>query len=48
MFREDEVDSDGEIPAPYCYMKSDNLGMSTDMFGNNALPNLDPKAAVQE
>ena len=46
MFREDEVDDDGEIPAPYCYMKKDNLGINTEMFGSNALPNLDPKAGM--
>jgi hypothetical protein len=48
VFREDEIDSDGEIPAPYCYMKKDNLGMNTEMFGSNALPNLDPKKAMLE
>ena len=29
VFRKDEVDEDGEIPAPFCYMKAKgNLGLS--------------------
>jgi hypothetical protein len=27
VFTEDEVDEDGEIPAPYCYLKKENLGV---------------------
>lgn len=48
VFRPDEIEDDGEIPAPYCYMKKDNLGMSTDMFGDNGLPNIDPNANIPE
>jgi hypothetical protein len=48
VFRSDEIDEDGEIPAPYCYMKKDNLGMNTDMFGDNGLPNIDPNALIGE
>ena len=46
VFREDEVDDDGEIPAPYCYWKKDSLVMNTDMFGANGLP--DPNGVVPE
>lgn len=42
VFRPDEIEEDGEIPAPYCYMKKDGLGMSTDLFGDNGLPKVDP------
>jgi|TARA_B110000285_G_C15111931_1_gene611629 hypothetical protein len=48
VFRPDEIEDDGEIPAPYCYMKKDGLGMSTDLFGSNGLPNMEPKALVAE
>jgi hypothetical protein len=48
VFRPDEIEDDGEIPAPYCYMKKDGLGMSTDLFGSNGPPNMEPKALVAE
>ena len=49
VFRADEVDSDGEIPAPFCYMKNkDSLGLgqhgTANMFGPNGMrvPNVVP------
>jgi len=48
VFRADEIDEDGEIPAPYCFMKKDTLGMSTDMFGDNGLPNISTVVPEQE
>ena len=48
VFRTDEVDEDGEIPAPYCFMKKDTLGMNTDMFGDNGLPNAPTLMPEQE
>ena len=46
VFRTDDIDEDGEIPAPYCYWKKETLGMHTDMFGANGLP--DPNGVVPE
>jgi len=42
VFRPDEIDEDGEVPAPFCYFKSKKaLGMganeAANMFGENAL-----------
>jgi hypothetical protein len=34
VFRADEVDEDGEIPAPFCYLKS---GLGEEVAGNNAM-----------
>ena len=34
IFRKDEVDEDGEIPAPYCYWKNG----CADMPEGNAMP----------
>lgn len=43
VFMAEEVDSDGEIPAPFCYMKNkDSLGLgqyaTANMFGPNGMP----------
>lgn len=39
VFKAEEIDSDGEIPAPFCYMKSKQaLGMGQNMFGADAAP----------
>lgn len=48
VFRVDEIDRDGEIPAPYCFMKKDTLGMNTDMFGENGLQNIPAPLPEQE
>jgi hypothetical protein len=34
VFRAEEVDEDGEIPAPFCYMKS---GLGEEIQGPNAM-----------
>ena len=34
VFKQDEIDSDGEIPAPFCYMKSKvALGLNQNVYG---------------
>lgn len=48
VFKKDEIDEDGEIPAPYCFMKKDTLGMNTEMFGSNGLPNVITMLPEQE
>ena len=44
IFREEEVDADGEVPAPFCYWKGkDSLGFgaNANMFGPNGI-DVDP------
>ena len=44
IFKEEEVDADGEIPAPFCYAKGkDSLGFGANgnLFGANGM-NVDP------
>ena len=44
IFKEEEVDADGEIPAPFCYLKGkDSLGFgaNANLFGPNGM-NVDP------
>ena len=38
IFKPDEIDSDGEIPAPYCYMKNKD-SLSLAQIGTNNLFN---------
>jgi hypothetical protein len=40
IFREDEIDADGEIPAPFCYWKGKDMlssGLDGNFFGANGL-----------
>lgn len=53
VFRADEVDSDGEVPAPFCYMKNkDSLGMgknaTANMFGPNGMRAVAPVDEQEE
>jgi hypothetical protein len=52
VFRADEVDDDGEIPAPFCYQKNkESLGLDVkadNMFGPNGGVNYDHNAIVRE
>ena len=55
VFRKDEVDDDGEIPAPFCYKKNKDslgLGLNANLFGPNGIPGTqaayDSNAVVRE
>ena len=34
IFKADEIEEDGEIPAPFCYLKNkETMGLNMEMFG---------------
>jgi hypothetical protein len=45
VFRKDEVDEDGEIPAPFCYMK---VGFGDDMPEGNTMVDGQPVVKEQD